>query len=182
MRNVAQGNQEAFEELVLRHSTTCIGFCYRLTGDLGLAEEIVQDAFTRLYFARERYHHRAKFTTYFYTIVKNALTDAWRRKPAVAFTSLDQVGYLAVESIGSLPEEHALSRERASMVVAALQQLPEDQRLVIMLREYAGMSYEEIRSVAGLTLGNVKVLMHRGRKALLMIIENGGARGEIDIL
>ena len=165
MRCFARGDNAAFDLLVLRHTHWAVRFCYRYIRDRSLAEEVAQDAFVKLFLSRENYKPMSSFRAFFSTILRNTITDNWRksgRRPIEM--PIDTVADKALSQ--DSPEEQFLLREADEELWLALKQLPADQRLVLTLKEYGSLSYQEISKATGLTLANVKVLIHRARKAL----------------
>jgi len=175
MVRMASGDLDAFEELLRTHQARAFRYAYRIFRDRQIAEDVGQEFFFKLFRNAGRYRPAGKFTTYFYTVLNNLCLDTLRRmhrKSLPDFHSFENPvldGMPGREGEGS-PEEYARRREERLLVREAIDRLPEMQRKVIVLRELEELKYREIAEVLRLSLNEVKVLIHRGRKALLKIL------------
>ena len=169
MLAVKAGDMQAFDALVLSHQRAVTAFFDRLLNSPGLAEEMAQEVFCRIYQHREDYEPRAAFTTYLYRVAKNLWIDHVRRKAAAPRTlSLDAPARAGEEeALGEKvagrepgPSEPLESRERSAAVRAAVAALPEKLRLVFVMGEAQDMPYEQISEVLGIPVGTVKSRMH----------------------
>ena len=186
MLAVKAGDLKAFDALVLSHQRAVTAFFDRLLNNPGLAEEMAQEVFCRIYQYREDYEPRAAFATYLYRVAKNLWIDHVRRKAAAPRTlSLDAPGRPGeAEALGEripgregAPSEPLESSERARAVRAAVAALPEKLRLVFVMGEAEDMPYERISEVLGIPVGTVKSRMHAAvlqlRAALAPVVEEG---------
>jgi RNA polymerase sigma-70 factor, ECF subfamily len=157
MSLVRAGNLEAFDELVRRHQRRVLTLAYRIIGRWDLAEDAAQEVFLHVYRAVEHYEPQAKFSTWLYRITVNACQDLRRkaaRRPALALSevsappSADQVDTLEV-------------RERADLVRRAVEELPERQRIAVILHRYDGLSHQEIAEVTGWSVSAVESCLVR---------------------
>jgi RNA polymerase sigma-70 factor, ECF subfamily len=173
MRKVAKGDLTAFRLLVERWEGAAKRYAYRIFGDYQAAEDAAQETFVRLYRSAGRYEPTAKFSTYFYTVLGNLCRDrirAQRRKSGHGeivedvFVLDDTVA--APE--GLAPEVRVESEEERLLVREAVSELPEKLREALSLREFEGLSYQEIAGVMDANLGEVKTWIHRGRRRLAM--------------
>lgn len=172
MLRVRDGDRDAFETLVHRYQTTAHATAYRLLGDATQAQDIAQDAFLRLYRSRERYRPTAAFRTFFYRILVNLCYSAMRKaRPTYSLDSpsrsgehslLDQV----VDDQGVAPEDATEKRELRAAVRAAIESLPPNQRLALVLARFQGLSYAEVASAMKTSSKAVKSLLARARAAL----------------
>ncbi len=171
MRKVAKGDLAAFRLLMERWEGAAKRYAYRLFGDYHAAEDAAQETFVRLYRSAGRYEPTAKFSTYFYTVLGNLCRDRIRaaRRKAGHGEVIEDVFVLddtAEPSPGSGPEPFVESEEERVLVREAVAGLPEKLREALGLREFEGLSYQEIADVMGANLGEVKTWIHRGRKRL----------------
>lgn len=151
----------AFGALVLRYHKLVIAVAYRLCGDAALAEDIAQDAFVRVWDRLADYRPDGNFKAWLVRIATNMTIDAMRkRKPVV---DIEDVSLVAPDQG---PEAAALSSERAAAVRAALMRLPVQSRTALVLREYQGLSYQEIADALDIPLGTVKSRLNDARRRL----------------
>jgi RNA polymerase sigma-70 factor (ECF subfamily) len=161
MQAVARGDLEAFEQIVRRHQDRAWRIACRFLGREEDAADVVQDAFIRLLGAAARYQPTASFTTYLHTIVARLCLDHAKKKRPL---SLEEVP----ESEDPHPSaiEDVARRETRIAVRAALDDLPPNQRMAIVLRYFEDQGYEEIASALGSTPKAVERLLARGRDRL----------------
>lgn len=170
MRKVAKGDLAAFRLLMERWEGAAKRYAYRVFGDYHAAEDAAQETFVRLYRSSGRYQPTAKFGTYFYTVLGNLCRDRIRaaRRRAGHGEVIEDVFVIdeANESVGLAPEPRVDTEEERLMVRQAVAELPEKLREALSLREFEGLSYQEIADVMSANLGEVKTWIHRGRKRL----------------
>jgi RNA polymerase sigma-70 factor (ECF subfamily) len=164
------GDMAAFEQLVERHQRLVIGTVGRMLGTNSDAEDIAQQVFVRVWKNAKRYEPRAKFTTWLLKITRNLVFNELRRRsrhPAVPLQSETE------EEERPLKDEHAVSpddslleQELREAVDAAIAQLPETQRMAVILRRYEELSYEEIAETLDQSVSAVKSLLFRARTEL----------------
>lgn len=174
MLRVRHGDREAFAALVECHQLRVVGTVARmLGGDAADAEDIGQQVFLRVWKSAARYEATAKFTTWLYTITRNLVFNELRRRKLRPTSSLDAVNESG-ESAGAplrdasleSPDVNLLTGELQEAIAAAIAELPETQRLALVLRRYEELSYEEIGTVLKLTVPSVKSLLFRARTEL----------------
>lgn len=172
MTRVAQGDLTAFRVLMQRWEGAAKRYAYRVFGDYQVAEDVAQDTFVRLYRSAERYQPTARFSTYFYTVLGNLCRDRLRAaKRRAAHGAPEDAGGLEQTVEGppiSRPDLVAELHERQAMVRRAVSELPTNLMEALSLREFEGLSYQEIADVMRANLGEVKTWIHRGRKKLAL--------------
>ncbi len=136
----------------------------RSTGDYYLSSDILQESFTRYL---ERYGQEEQSVSLLYTIGRNLVCDAARKNPRNPHIQIDQ------EISGADHEHDFMVREEYRRVLAAMQQLDEDERDILALAVSSDLSYREISSLTGLSEANVKVKVHRARIKIRKIIQSG---------
>ncbi len=169
---VLAGDQVAFATLVTRHHAPLLGYLYRLVGgDRPLAEDLVQE--TLLHVLRQRtYQADRPFKPWLYTIATNLARDYFKSAAVRQRWRGDDEEEALLQLYDSAPgpEERALAAEQGSEVQAALAQLREEYRIVVVLRFYQGFSLQEIAETLHIPLGTVKsrlsVGVHRLRSML----------------
>ena len=172
VRRVQGGELDAFEELVRAHEKTVYNLALRMTGNPQDAEDMAQEAFLKAYRSLPEFRGESKFSVWLYRIVSNVCLDHLRkqsRRPSSSLTMEDDDGeeqQFDVPDESASPEkllEQKLTREA---VQRGLNQLPDEQRQILLLRELRGLSYEEVGEALGLEAGTVKSRIFRARKRL----------------
>ncbi|MCD6291270.1 MAG: sigma-70 family RNA polymerase sigma factor [Anaerolineae bacterium] len=165
IRSSQQGDARAFGELVRRYYRLVVSIAYRLCNDPQMAEDMAQEAFLKAWQALPRFRIREEgestgFRAWVSRIVVNATIDEMRRqRPATGLDDLTPAG-------GIRPAE-ALDRVvEAEMVRSAIARLPERSRAALILREYEGLSYEEIAEALDIPIGTVMSRLNYARKRL----------------
>lgn len=176
MLRVRGGDREAFREIVNLHHARVIGTIARMLGpDSCEAEDLAQQVFLRVWKSAPRYEPAAKFTTWLFTITRNLVFNESRRRKNRPTSSLDAgvTGQDTDTAPRQFSDEHApspqsalLEREMEEAVDAAIAQLPEQQRLAVVLRRYEELPYEDIAAALELTVPAVKSLLFRARSFL----------------
>lgn len=161
MQAVAEGDLDAFNEIVLRHQAAAWSVAWRFLGDPMEAEDVAQEAFLKILEAAPRYRAKASFRTYIYRIVTRLCID-WSRKKRPAYT--DQL--CEIQDPAFNPAEDLLASEQRAQIRKALDALPPNQRMALILRHYDGLSYAEIAEALGTTIKAVERLISRARATL----------------
>jgi RNA polymerase sigma-70 factor (ECF subfamily) len=176
MLRVQQGDQEAFAVLVDKYKQPVMNLVYRMLRDLTEAEDLAQNVFVQVYKSAPRYRVSSKFSTWLFTIARNLSLNEIRRRSRHPAESMDQPHseqedqprhQFEDKTVGSPPEQ-VLQGELEQKIDQALSELPENQRLAILLCRQDELSYEQISEVLGCSLSATKSLIHRGREALKM--------------
>ena len=160
------GDGPAFEVLVRRHRTPVFSFLLRLTGDRARAEDLCQETFLKVVRASGDWEPRARFRTWLFAIARNQAVDEARRQAFRRADPLDGAPASAAVSDGPSPDRSAESALVRPKLEAALAALPEEQREVFLLREYAGLKFHEIASVTGVAENTVKSRMRYALEGL----------------
>lgn len=170
------GSHEAFEALYERHKRPLLAFIMRSTMNREAAEDLLQEVFIKVINNARSYKPRAKFTTWLYTIARNACIDRARSASVkVKNVSLSNPAYNAEGSPSldqTIPdhspsqEEEMDTRERAAVVESALENLPEEQREVFVLKEFSGLTFEQIARATSANLSTVKSRMRYAIKSI----------------
>lgn len=170
MQRIKEGDVAAFEELVTLHQHAIVGTVAKMLGSPNDAEDIGQQVFVRIWKSAERYEPKAKFTTWMFTITRNLVFNEMRRrqrKPAVSMDEREEKFHLSSPDESAVtPADAALQHELEDAVDAAIQALPEKQRMAVVLRRYEELPYEEIAGILDLSLPAVKSLLFRARAQL----------------
>lgn len=174
MLRFKQGDNSSFEALLDKYHNSIINFIYRFIGDKAEAEDLAQEVFLRIYRAKENYTPKAKFSTWIYRIAKNLVLNELRTKISHKLSSLEEM--VSTEEGGELPRQLAddkpstlVELERQDLIRAvrkAIDLLPTNQKLAVILRRYEELSYEEIAEVMSCSVLAVKSLLNRAKEAL----------------
>jgi RNA polymerase sigma-70 factor, ECF subfamily len=173
-----RGELDAFDALVLRWDRKIQGAIYRILGTEEDARDLCQEAFLKAYRALPGFKGEARFSSWLYQIALNLCRDRMRRRKGRTFVSLDDLGEAdfappAGPSALDLVEARDLSRT----VAAAVATLPEDQREVIVLKEYQDLTFLQIAEILGLPPSTVKTRLYRGLTQLKQRLEQQGVHG-----
>ena len=167
MLSFRAGDVSAFEALFERWARPLLRYLERMVRDRGAAEELVQEAFLRVYRARERYEPDARFSTWLYRIATNlALNELRRPRRRDPHESLDRPDARALRAESPASDDLAHARQRAQRLEAALAELPERQRAALWLSAVEGLSYAEVADSLEVSESAVKALVHRARSRL----------------
>ena len=167
-----QGERRAFDLLILKYQQRIAGLIGRYIRDHAEVLDVTQDAFLKAYRALPGFRGEAAFYTWIYRIaintVKNHLVAQGRRPPGddVDAEMAEQMDFGGRLRETATPEGELLTSEIAATVQAALEDLPTDLRTAIVLREFEGMSYEEIATAMDCPIGTVRSRIFRAREAI----------------
>jgi RNA polymerase sigma-70 factor (ECF subfamily) len=172
------GDDGAFDALFARWAGRVLRFVERMVREPGVAEELVQETFLRVWRARERYRPEARFSTWIFTIAGNAARNELRRPfRAAAHDSLDEAAEAAKLEFAAHdpPSDELIDARRTGRGLAgALAALPARQREALWLRAVEGLSYAEVAQALETSEQSVKALIHRARVALAREAARGG--------
>ncbi len=172
---------DAFEALVLQHERMIYLLCLRMTGNSADAQDCAQEAFLNAFKAYGRFRAEADAKTWLYRIAYNACVDFLRRKKKDAsLDALREAGFDPSDTRLPQPGEAAERSEMRAQIRQAVLQLPEDQRAVLILRDFQQLSYEEIARALDVNEGTVKSRLSRARERVKNILldweQNGAGR------
>lgn len=173
MMEFQKGNKASFEKLMERNYRRIYNFIYRFVGQGETAEDLAQEVFIKIYKSASSYRPQAKFQTWAHQIARNISLNELRRlkKPVVSLEETFEteegpvVRQIADHNIPS-PFEQISDKEKADIIKEAIESLPENQRMAVILRRYDGMPYEEIAKAMGCSLEAVKSLLNRAKENL----------------
>ena len=170
MERVATGDHQAFRLLVERHQNAIVGTVTKMLGNTSDSEDIAQQVFIRVWKHAKRYKPDNKFTTYLYTITRNLVYNETRRRSRKKTVSTDmredEQHLQHPDDETAQPDASLLDSELREAIDAAIQSLPENQRLAVVLRRYDNLPYEEIAAVLNTSVPSVKSLLFRARTTL----------------
>ncbi len=169
MSHVAQGNRAHMEPLIRRYANGLLTFIQRMIGDRHRGEELFQEVFLTVWDKRDQYEYPRSFRSWLFAIAVNKCREAGRRLRPTASLSFDEG--LAEPDSDPRPEDRAIATETATLISRAVMLLPAQQRAVVVLRIWQGLSYTEIASMVGRTEATVRSHMHHGLAGLRKYLE-----------
>jgi RNA polymerase sigma-70 factor (ECF subfamily) len=178
------GDAESFNQLILRWERPIYALAYRVIGREEDARDVCQETFLRAFRALPGFKGQAKFSSWLYRIALNLCRD-WirrqRRAPVMQMPEGVEAGDLIADTGPIESIEDLVSRRQLSEVVAeAMKLLPEEQRTAIILKEYHGMTFQEIADMQGCPLSTVKTRLYQGLTVLRRHLEKSGlAMGQL---
>jgi RNA polymerase sigma-70 factor (ECF subfamily) len=176
MLRFRDGDKDAFEVLYRRYEKPVLDFIYRMVMDASEAESLSQEAFYRVVKARKRYKATAQFKTWLFQIAINLCRDRMRRMKHRSHLSLNAPvkeqnnGGIELQDCISDPSPdipaNLESAQLESLIKTAIASLPEEEHLVVVMKEYQGMPYSEIAEVLNCPIGTLKSHNHRAHQKL----------------
>jgi RNA polymerase sigma-70 factor (ECF subfamily) len=170
LRRAQRGDERAFAQILRAYETTIFNYVYRIVGDRALAEDLTQEVFVRVFQALPRFSLRCKFTTWLFQVTKNRVLDELRareRRPQTV---------LAIEEAPRLeivdPPVERL--ETIEAVWRAVRELNPDLKMALLLRDVAGMPYNEIADSLEITLATVKWRIFKAREEVQQALAREG--------
>lgn len=177
-KDALAGSEAAYRELVTRYATPAVNFVYRFVRDRGVAEDLAQEGFLRVYQRLGTYDPERKFSSWFFQVLRNITIDHLRvnRLPTASLDELQEEGVraAAVDRESLSPEQAAEQGELAVAMAAALSRIRPEYRECVVLRYQEGLTHPEIAEILGLPTGTVKTYLHRARKELADILAEAG--------
>lgn len=164
------GDAESFNQLVLRWERPIFALAYRTIGREEEARDVCQETFLRAYRALPRFRREAKFSSWIYRIALNLCRDWMRRERRAPMMQPPEDVDLMDIAVAAEPSESiedlVARRDLTRLVEQAMAHLPEEQRTAIVLKEYQGLTFQEIADVVGCPLSTVKTRLYQGLTVL----------------
>ena len=171
------GDRNAFSELVRAHAQGVLNVIYRLCGDAQLAEDAAQETFIRAWQNLSSYRPQTSLRNWLYRIAVNAATDMLRKERRILPDAIEDLhltdGQAGLETIVS-------QQERTRLVQNAILSLPDASRAVLVLREYEGLSYQEISATLDIPVGTVMSRLNYARNLLKAKLEPHLSKMEVE--
>jgi len=169
------GDTESFNELILRWERPIYALAYRTIGREEDARDVCQETFLRAFRALPGFRGQAKFSSWIYRIALNLCRDWIRRQRRAPVSQIPEdmdLGELAAQPGASeTVEDLVIRRQLTGLVESAMSTLPEEQRTAIILKEYHGMTFQEIADLQGCPLSTVKTRLYQGLSVLRKRLE-----------
>jgi RNA polymerase sigma-70 factor, ECF subfamily len=160
------GDQAAFEQIVFRYERQIYSFIYRMMGNPDDASDLTQDCFVRAYRSLGSTNADLNVSAWLHRIASNACLDVLRRRQRIRWLPWDNTQHEHLLDGGELdnPERTTVARETSATVQATLNRMSPRNRAALIMREYEGLSCEEIGEILGLSRSAVKSVLFRGRE------------------
>ena len=173
------GETAAFEQLVADYEKRILNYCFRMLGNAHDAEDATQEVFVKVFRFMDKFNGQSAFSTWLYKIASNVCLDFLRKakrqpKDVVSLYQSNDEGEefaLPLEDKTALPYDKVQLSDAQKALLLALEQLGEEQKRVIILRDIEGLSYEEIAEITKSAPGTVKSRINRARRALQKLLE-----------
>jgi len=178
MRRTQKGDRQAFAILYERYSGSILSYLYRMLGNVEDVESIGQEVFLRAFRFAATYRYPQKFSTWLFTITRNLAINQSRRKKRNPVRNLTELNLDGVESgdaldVAARAMDDPEKREEIGRVLAALEDLPVDQKEVIMLGIFQDLSYAEMEAITGTKAVTLRSRMFHGLRKLGKILGGG---------
>lgn len=165
VKGVIEGDESSFEELVKKYQHSVMNTIYRYIGDYNEAEDIAQDVFIKVWRKIKNFKGKSKFSTWLYRIVVNQCLD-YRRKKKEEVLSLDK----SLDE-GKVPESLTVEldfeqKRKIDILKKAIEEIPDNQRIALILSKYETKSYQEIAQIMEISISSVASLIFRAKENL----------------
>ena len=189
IQQLMSGNRDRFNLLVWKWEKPIFNFALRFLGDYESARDVTQKTFIRVFKNITKLNHWDRFSSWIYQITANLCKDELKKRSSRDFLSIDVIqensenGHLMPEELIEIkkenPEAIVNQKQVGAILQKALNELPEEQRIVIIMKEYQGLKFREIAEALGEPLNTVKSRMYYGLSALKKIFEKWNITEEV---
>ena len=180
IRRAQQGDNDAFEKLLLLHQKKVYNLCLRMSANADDALDLSQEAFIKAWRSIGQYQFEASFSTWLFRLTSNVCIDHLRRKKRRQEISLTETyedseegTELNVPDSQPLPEQQAITEEAKQELSRAMEKLSAEHREILQLRVVEDLPYEQIADILGVRVGTVKSRLARARLSLRKILKAG---------
>ena len=170
VKRAKSGDYQAFDLLVLKYQSRLISTAFKFVKDVQIAEDIVQDSFIKAFNALESFREDSSFYTWIYRITVNTSKNflvSKKRKSELLNSDLSEEASYEIEPVETYsPEDLLQATQLQKVITETIDQLGEDTRTALTLRELDGLSYEQIADVVNCPVGTVRSRIFRGREVI----------------
>ena len=170
VKRAKSGDYQAFDLLVLKYQSRLISTAFKFVKDVQIAEDIVQDSFIKAFNALESFREDSSFYTWIYRITVNTSKNflvSKKRKSELLNSDLSEEASYEIEPVETYsPEDLLQATQLQKVITETFDQLGEDTRTALTLRELDGLSYEQIADVVNCPVGTVRSRIFRGREVV----------------
>jgi len=174
IRSFRAGREDAFDRLYQRHQDYVYNVCLGILANPEDARDCTQEAFLRVYRKVGEFRGEAAFSTWLYRVAVNVCVGQLRKRPRQAPASLEDESVREIADDGPEAWTRPARSAEEARVRAVVAELPEDYRKLLVLRYFQDLSYEEMVGILGYNLSQLKVKLHRARRAFAKRWEAGG--------
>ena len=180
IQKVIDGDKNAFEDLVIANQKNVYNLALKMTRNEDDALDISQEAFVKAYQQLKNFRGDSRFSVWLYRLTYNLCIDFLRKKPKANTVPLayeDDSGEstpLEIPDLRDLPEDSAIRNETRKIISEGINELADDHREVLVMREITGMSYEEMATTLNVSIGTVKSRLARARMKLVDFLKEKG--------
>jgi len=180
IQKVIDGDRNAFEDLVIANQKNVYNLALKMTRNEDDALDISQEAFVKAYQQLKNFRGDSRFSVWLYRLTYNLCIDFLRKKPKaniIPLTYEDDGGEstpLEIPDLRDLPEDNAIRSETRKTIAEGINELADDHREVLVMREVTGMSYEEMATTLNVSIGTVKSRLARARMKLVEFLKERG--------
>ena len=172
VESAREGSRPAFDELVRRTYVDTYTLAVRLTGNEEDARDVVQEAYLRAWKGIKRFRGDAQFSTWMYRITANTSYTHVQRRKRLRTSTLDDVDEPSEARLEAQPDAAAESAAGLAELAAAVDQLPDTLRQIVILKDVYGLPHEAIAEELDISVAAAKVRLHRGRKKLRELLDD----------
>ena len=169
MKEVARGNHSAMEEIIAKWKNPLFRFFDRSIRNKADAEDLTQRVFIRIYQSASRYHPKAKFSSYLFTIARNLLIDEIKKKQCLQTST-----YSDDWAQGGMQDSEDELKDWNEILDFAMNEIPEYYSTALLLRVQRELSYGEIADIMKVSESRIKTWIHRARKHLKITLKHHG--------
>jgi RNA polymerase sigma-70 factor (ECF subfamily) len=170
VKRAKSGDYQAFDLLVLKYQSRLISTAFKFVKDVQISEDIVQDSFIKAFKALESFREDSSFYTWIYRITVNTSKNflvSKKRKSELLNSDLSEEASYEIEPVEAYsPEDLLQATQLKKVITETIDQLGEDTRTALTLRELDGLSYEQIADVVNCPVGTVRSRIFRGREEI----------------
>ena len=170
VKRAKSGDYQAFDLLVLKYQSRLISTAFKFVKDVQIAEDIVQDSFIKAFNALESFREDSSFYTWIYRITVNTSKNflvSKKRKSELLNSDLSEEASYEIEPVETYsPEDLLQATQLKKVITETIDQLGEDTRTALTLRELDGLSYEQIADIVNCPVGTVRSRIFRGREVI----------------
>ncbi|MFZ5968217.1 MAG: RNA polymerase sigma factor [Bacillota bacterium] len=163
VQRILKGDGELFGELIDRYKNAVYSLCYRMVGSQEEAKDLAQEAFIKAYHSLDKYNPEYKFSTWILKVATNLCID-YLRKKKVQTMPIDERLSMPYDTASA--EDMYLHKQNQKEIVNAIEELPEEYKILILLYHKEGLSYQSICDTLDLPMSKVKNRLHRARSML----------------
>ncbi|GKX30017.1 RNA polymerase sigma factor [Vallitalea longa] len=179
IKKAKKGNKDAFEKLVMNYEKRVYNIAYQMFGNEHDANDMSQEVFIKVYKSLDKFNFKSSFSTWIHRITVNTCIDEYRKKKknyqveSMDETMEQQDGTVHKQFVDKslTPEEKAIKNENVRFIRESIDELKEEHKMIIILRDIKGYSYDDIADILDISIGTVKSRISRARASLKKIIK-----------